>query len=253
MALSVGETLDLDAINEQLADKTPEQIVGWAVDNFDEDKIYSLTSAGLSAPLTLDLLHRTAKAGISPRIPVIHNDTGFLPDQVHEYLHGSLVDAFGFELIPSGPSEETIRFIEDAEFWNEDTAKYQKLWDHDKPEYRRLTKLDPLGTKLGELGVQVLITGVRNDQTDNRGDLDIVTNGADGEIRVNPNFWTPARQVEERLEAMIAGNHSLRHPLYLVVDYIDDWQFVGGPKEECGINLASRFIQAPTASAQATA
>jgi 3'-phosphoadenosine 5'-phosphosulfate sulfotransferase (PAPS reductase)/FAD synthetase len=235
-----GVELDLPITNRKLAGETPEKIVEWAVDTFDPDKIYSPTSAGLSAPLTMDLLFRTAKAGISPKIPIIHNDTGFLPDQVHEYLHTELARSFEFKPIVIGPSAETIKYIEETE-----------LWEHDKELYRKLTKLDPLSEKIGELGVQALITGVRRDQ--NRDGLDIVTYGADGEYRINPNFWTPKHEVEESLETMIAEGRVARHPLHLVVDFVDDWQYVGGPKEECGINSVSRLSQVPTFSIVKTA
>jgi 3'-phosphoadenosine 5'-phosphosulfate sulfotransferase (PAPS reductase)/FAD synthetase len=234
MALAIGERGGLDAVNEELADKTPEQIVGWAADNFAPDNIYSLTSAGLSAPLTLDLLHRTAEAGISPKIPIIHNDTGFLPDQVYEYRDLALEPAFEFKSIVSRPSEATVRKIEAAE-----------LWKHDKEQYRKLTKHDPLGETIRRLGAQILITGVRHDQTQNRQELDIVTYGTDGEFRLNPNYWTPSREVEDKLEQLIAEKRVPRHPLHLVIDFVDDWPFVGGVKEECGINSVSRLAVVP--------
>jgi 3'-phosphoadenosine 5'-phosphosulfate sulfotransferase (PAPS reductase)/FAD synthetase len=242
MALAISERGGLDAINEYLADKAPEQIVGWAADNFAPDKIYSLTSAGLSAPLTLDLLHRTARDGISPRIPIIHNDTGLLPDQVHEYLHEKLAPAFGFEPIVSRPDLDTVKEIEKTE-----------LWKHDKELYRQLTKHDPLGKTIRQLGAQVLITGVRHDQTQNRQELDILTYGADGEYRLNPNYWTPTQAVEDNLEKLIAEKRVPRHPLHLVVDFVDDWPFIGGAKEECGINSAARLAVAPAFTAQESA
>ena len=227
--------LNLAAINNNLADKTPEQIIEWAANTFDHDKIFSLTSAGLSAPLTLDLLYRTAKAGISPDIAIIHNDTGFLPDQVYEYRDKVLEPAFEFESIVCGPSNTTVNYIEET-----------RLWSQDKNLYRKLTKQEPVGEAIRRLGAQVIITGVRHDQTENRQDLDVVTYGADGEIRVNPNYWTPTNEVEERLERLISEKRVARHPLYLVVDFVDDWPFVGGTKEECTLNSADRLVVTPS-------
>ncbi len=228
--VSPSVDFDIDAANRDLADKSPEQIIEWAVSKFDPSKIYSLTSAGLSAPLTLDLLQRTAQAGISPNIPIIHNDTGLLPDQVLEYRDTVLEPAFDFKSIVIGPSPQTVQEIEESQ-----------LWQHDKNLYRKLTKHDPLSAAIGRFGIEALITGVRQDQTENRQDLDIVTPGADGEIRVNPNFWTPKHDVEDRLEQLIADKRVARHPLYLVVDFVDDYPFVGGPKEECGLHSISRL------------
>ena len=213
----------LESVNDVLKPKNATQRISWAVDSFG-DKLFCLSSAGIDSALILDLI---AKSGHS--IPIIHINTGFLDDKTLVF-RDMLIRQYGLKLYEFGPTTKQI-----------DEIKKQRLWDHDLAEYLRITKLDPLSEAIKELGASALISGVRADQTANRGTLKIIGEGNDGELRVHPVLdWS-----RYKVNAYIKSEGLLRHPLYAVgFNSLGDKQMTipaasrtGRAVMECGIHV----------------
>jgi hypothetical protein len=182
----------------------------------------------------LDNLKQVTDRKAIPSLPVVHTDTGFLMPEVAEY-RDYLRRAFDFPLTVIGPSQEEI-----------DYAHEHRLYEADPPnEYRLLTKYGPIDKYIGERAVRLLFTGVRRDQTQNRDELEIVTFGSNGELRVNPNFHTPKEQASLAIAEITGRRNLLPHPLSGRIDFVEDVPFLGKPKAECGINSARRLVRAP--------
>jgi phosphoadenosine phosphosulfate reductase len=184
--------LDLEAINKQLASLSAMERIEWALTSFDSG-LYALTSAGIDSALMLDHV-----AHMSRPVPVIHINTGFLPEQTLDF-RDELERRYGFALYEFGPSEEQIADV-----------TMLRLWDGDLATYSKITKLDPMRKAIRELKVAALLTAVRADQTDNRATLRYIGEGNDGELRIHPFIDWPKTQVNDYIE-----KHSLpRNPLH---------------------------------------
>jgi phosphoadenosine phosphosulfate reductase len=184
--------LDLEATNRYLGKLSAAERIEWALKTF-ESGLFALTSAGIDSALMLDHLSHA-----SQQVPVIHINTGFLPEETLSF-RDELEKRYGFQLYEFGPSEAQIADV-----------NLLRLWEGDLPMYSKITKLDPMSKAIDELKVSALLTAVRGDQTANRATLRFIGEGNDGELRIHPFIdWSKA-QVNE----YIADNNLPRNPLY---------------------------------------
>lgn len=191
-ATKKSPSLNLEAINKQLSLLSAAERIEWALTHFDSG-LYALTSAGIDSALMLDHV-----AQMSRPVPVIHINTGFLPEQTLDF-RDELEKRYGFRLYEFGPTEEQIADV-----------TMLRLWDGDLATYSKITKLDPMSKAISELKVTALLTAVRADQTDNRATLRYIGEGNDGELRIHPFIDWPKAQVNDYIEK----NNLPRNPLH---------------------------------------
>ncbi len=160
--------LDLDTANKILRDMTPIERINWAVTNFGSG-LYAMTSAGVDSALLLDHIAQTGNS-----IPVLHINTGFLPQETLDF-RDTLEMLYDLRIFEYGPSRDQITEITDRELWNTNLSEYSKI-----------TKIAPLERAINELTIDALLTAVRSDQTDNRATLQYIGYGTSGELRVRP-------------------------------------------------------------------
>jgi phosphoadenosine phosphosulfate reductase len=177
--LEISNLLDLDNLNQLLGSLSARERINWAVRTFNSG-LYALTSAGTDSAL---MLYHISKA--KQPIPVIHINTGFLPEETIDFKN-KLKQKYGFELYEFSPSKQQIKDINSL-----------KLWDGDLALYSKLTKLDPLTKAIAKLKVVALLSGVRADQTDNRARLSYIGKGNDGELRIHPFLDWSKNEVDE--------------------------------------------------------
>jgi phosphoadenosine phosphosulfate reductase len=177
--LKISDLLDLDNLNQLLGSLSATDRINWAVNTFNSG-LYALTSAGTDSALMLDHISKAKKP-----IPVIHINTGFLPQETIDFKN-KLKQKYGFLLYEFSPSKQQIKDINNL-----------KLWDGDLPLYSKITKLDPLTKAIAKLKVVALLSGVRADQTDNRAELAYIGKGNDGELRIHPFLDWSKTEVEE--------------------------------------------------------
>lgn len=230
----------LALINERMLGKSADYIADWALDNFEPDRSVLMSSGGLTALMALDVLSRASDSRGNPMVTVLHNDTGGLDDRVIEYVHQTLSEAFEYDVVRTGPDVATLDEIEDSQLWRTDENKY-----------RQLTKYGPIDEAITKHEWQVVFSGVGKDQTQNRDELEIITFGSAGELRVNPNFYVTRDEVR-KAQPQIRKSYGLgEHPLVAdeaareVVRFVDDVYFIGGEKTECGIHVARRLVTFP--------
>jgi phosphoadenosine phosphosulfate reductase len=184
--------LDIDNINEPLSSISATERIEWALNTF-KLGLFAMTSAGIDSALMINHLKNA-----SQYIPVIHINTGFLPEETIEFS-SDLEKMYGHTFFEFGPSDKEITDIKELH-----------LWDGDLAEYSRITKLKPLKKAIKDLGVKALLTGIRGDQTVNRSSLRVVEFGNNNEIRINPFIdWT-----QEMVDDYISRNKLPRNPLY---------------------------------------
>lgn len=226
--------VDLHQINSLLQPLTARERIAWASAHFGPG-VYALTSAGVDSALLLDHL-----AQLKLSVPVIHINTGFLPKETLAF-RDKLKKRYGFKLYEFGPTTQQIQAITD-----------EQLWEVDLERYSQITKLAPLHQAITKLGVRVLLTGIRGDQTANRARLGFIGSGNDGELRINPFIDWSKREVNDYL-----SRYNLpRHPLYTQgFESVGDWHTTkpgtgrsGRTVIECGLHMVNgRLVRQKTA------
>jgi phosphoadenosine phosphosulfate reductase len=143
--------LDLDALNAELRDASPEDVLEWAFHTFGDDLVLT-SSFGADSAVMLHLAHR-----IAPRTRVLFLDTGYLFPETYQFAE-ELTKRFDLDVRVYGPSMTAAR----------QEALYGKLWEggeRDLEQYQRLNKIEPMDRALRELAPRAWVAGLRSRQT----------------------------------------------------------------------------------------
>jgi phosphoadenosine phosphosulfate reductase len=144
----------LTEINAKLAGWGPQQILAWAIQQFNPNLTLACSFGGISGMVLLDMAVR-----IDPAIRVFYLDTGFLFPETYalekeiEQRYGIKPQAFRPELTPE---EQANRFG-------------PELWRRNPDRCCALRKLEPNRRALE--GMQAWIAGLRRDQSSTRREI----------------------------------------------------------------------------------
>lgn len=192
---SLAELIDLDAVNAELADASPEAVLGWARDTFGEELVLT-SSFGAESALMLHLATR-----VMPRIPVVFLDTGYLFPETYRFAE-ELTERFDLNLRVYSPAISPAR----------QEALYGKLWEGDAADiqrYHQINKIEPMDRALRELAPKAWLAGLRKQQSSFRAKLRPVEL-QDGIFKVHPILgWD-----EEKAYHYMRTNDLPYHPLY---------------------------------------
>ena len=206
--------LDIDSINAELRDRSPGEIVAWALAL--AKPTINTSSFGRNAAVMLHLVSEQDKS-----VPVVWVDTGYnLRDTylVAERLIRDL-DLNVHVYSPQMTSERRNAIM----------GGVPTIQDEDlHQEFTRQVKLEPFERALRDHQPEVWLTGIRQEETEHRQGLDIVSGDGRGILKVAPLFYWS----EEQVEAYMAEHElpSCRH-------YFDPTKVHDG--RECGLHTAA--------------
>lgn len=204
--------MDLEAINKELAELSPQEIIKWALGRSARPVV--TTNFG---PHEAAILHMASR--VQPDLPVIWVDSGYGTEATYLFAQKLIRD---LELNIKVYHPEYSRAYRDAIMGGVpevDTA------EHD--EFTRQVKLEPFGRAMSEFGPDYWLTAIRKDQTAFRQGLEVVTQTKEGYYRVAPVLnWTEL-DVEEYL---------VSHDLPIEEDYYDPTKVIGN--RECGLHTS---------------
>lgn len=173
--------MDLKKLNDELATKTPEEIIRWTSEHFGKGLVMT-SSFGADSALLLFMATR-----IVPRILVILLDTGYLFRATHAFKrrlrHMWNLNLKTYEASMSPAAME---------------AKFGKLWEKGeagKEHYNLIRKIRPKQRAIRQLGAKAVLSGVRADQTQTRSTLRIVERSPDGTYEIHPLLNVTQRDV----------------------------------------------------------
>lgn len=170
-------TMDLSEINRELADKTPQEIIAWALQQ--EGPIISTTSFGINAAVMLHLVAEQARD-----LPVVWVDTGYNLRDTY-VIAQRLIDSLNLKMSIFTPEITSER--RNAIMGGIPTIEEEDLHQ----EFTRQVKLEPFARALAAHSPKVWLTGLRKEETEFRKTLDIVTLDQRGILKVAPIFkWT---------------------------------------------------------------
>jgi len=203
---------ELAAINRELAERSPEDIVRWALGT--GLRPFLSTSFGPQAAVMLDVV-----SSVEPSVPVVWIDTGYNLRDTYEVAEKLM------QRLPLNMQIYTPRMS--AERWN---ALYGGIPQLDEPElheqFTRNIKIEPFERALAELRPQLWFTGIRQAETSFRQSLDTVTwDDRRGMLRVAPIFRWSEKDVKDYVERRSLP--SCRH--YFDPTKVDD-------NRECGLH-----------------
>jgi phosphoadenosine phosphosulfate reductase len=206
--------MDLNAVNQSLRNASPSEIIRWAVAQ--NKKIISTTSFGKNAAVMLHM----AQAG-APGLPVIWVDTGYnLRDTyvVAERLIKSL--DLNMQIFSPQMTSERRNSIMGGIPTIEDIEQHE--------EFTRQVKLEPFNRAVEALQPEIWLTGIRQQETDHRKTLDIVSIDGRGIVKVAPIFYWDDDQVESYMN---------EHSLISCRHYFDPTKVHDG--RECGLHTSA--------------
>lgn len=207
--------IDFAAANAELRDKTPLEIVRWAIAQSEGRAIVSTNFR----PYEAAILHVAVQA--QPGIPVLWVDHGY--NRPATYKHAEdLRQRLGLDLRPYLPRMTAAH--RDAIHGPIPTTEDEE----GLKQFSAVMKLEPFQRGMRELAPTIWITALRKVQNPNRAGLDIVAGDANfGAIKVSPFFyWSDAD-----LDAYLA-----EHGLPNEWDYFDPAK--ADEKRECGLHAA---------------
>jgi len=206
--------MDLNAVNQSLRNASPSEIIRWAVAQ--KKKIISTTSFGKNAAVMLHMAQAEA-----PGLPVIWVDTGYnLRDTyvVAERLIKSL--DLNMQIFSPQMTSERRNSIMGGIPTIEDIEQHE--------EFTRQVKLEPFNRAIEALQPEIWLTGIRQQETDHRKTLDIVSIDGRGIVKVAPIFYWDDHQVESYMN---------EHALISCRHYFDPTKVHDG--RECGLHTSA--------------
>ncbi|WP_204336092.1 phosphoadenosine phosphosulfate reductase domain-containing protein [Leptobacterium flavescens] len=204
--------LNIQKINNTLRDKSPEEIIEWALGVAKKPLVTTNFR-----PYEVNILH--ACVNLKKDIPVIWCDTGYnTPDT---YRHAEyLIKELNLNVHLYVPRQ---------------TASHRDVVmgipDIDAPEHAVFTeqvKLEPFRRAMEEHKPDVWFTNLRKGQTAFRDSLDIVSKGSDGILKVSPFFHWTDEALDDYLKAYGLENE---------FKYFDPTKVL--ENRECGLHLAT--------------
>ncbi|MGB5635497.1 MAG: phosphoadenosine phosphosulfate reductase [Waterburya sp.] len=227
--------LDLSQVNQQLENAEASSLVEWSAEIFGDSLVMS-TSFGIQAAVMLHLVTR-----ITPKIPVIWVDTGYLPTETYQFAE-TLTKRLELNLKVYQSTMSPARM----------EALHGKLWEKDDLEsfnrYDQIRKVEPMQRALEDLQATAWLAGLRRNQTEHRQGLSRIDQ-QDNLYKIYPILDWNARDIYQYLTAYDLPYHPFFDLGYVSVG---DWHSsrpqtaddsngrdtrFRGLKQECGLHL----------------
>lgn len=206
--------LDLNSVNATLRNASAEEIVRWALGL--GKKTIATTSFGRNAAVMLHMVSEVDKT-----VPTIWVDTGYNLRDTYIVAERLIRD---LELNVHVYSPKMTSERRNAIMGGIPTVDEEERHQ----EFTRQVKLEPFSEALSEFAPEVWLTGIRQEETEHRQSLDIVSMDNRGILKVAPIFYWSEDQVEDYME-----DNALPTCKY----YFDPTKVHDG--RECGLHTAA--------------
>ncbi len=227
---------NLDKFNEELINLTSLEMLEWALQRFENNLAFT-TSFGIQSSV---LLHLIQSSSLKNEVKIFWIDTGYLPKETYLYAN-TLINKLSLN-ITILQSEISPAHME---------AMYGKLWESKRVEdinkYHQIRKVDPLDNALKKYSINCWGSGVRAQQTTNRGKMKFIELIRDT-LSIRPLLgWS-----QKDIFYYMKEKNLPQHPLFMQgYSTVGDWHSssaessnakgrstrFGGVKQECGLHV----------------
>lgn len=174
--------LDLAQINNELKTQSPQAIIRWAL-SLQKNTIMT-TSFGFNSAVSLHLL-----SSIDRSVPVVWIDSGYNVKDAYITAEKLIHDLqLNMHIVNPLMSAERRTALMGGIPGIDEEEKFA--------EFTRQVKLEPFNRALESLKPEVWITGIQQQETEHRKNLDILTIDSRGILKVAPIFYWLDAQVE---------------------------------------------------------
>lgn len=205
--------LDLDAVNQQLRDASPREIIQWALGL---DKPVMATTS--FSPNSGVMLHQLAS--VDARTPVVWVDSGYNTRDTY-IVADKLINDLDLNMHVYTPKMTSARRDALMGMPSADDKELHK-------EFTRQVKLEPFQRAINALNPGVWLTGLRREETEFRKSLDIVSWDSRGILKVAPLFYLSEDEVED---------YRLEHDIPTCKRYFDPTKLADN--QECGMHTSA--------------
>jgi len=227
---------NLENFNEELINLSSLEMLEWALQKFENNLAFT-TSFGIQSSV---LLHLIQSSSLKNKVKIFWIDTGYLPKETYIYAN-TLINKFSLN-ITILQSEISPAHME---------AMYGKLWESNRVEdinkYHQIRKVDPLDNALKKYSINCWGSGVRAQQTTNRGKMQFIELIRDT-LSIRPLLgWS-----QKDIFYYMKEKNLPQHPLFMKgYSTVGDWHSssaessnakgrstrFGGIKQECGLHV----------------
>jgi phosphoadenosine phosphosulfate reductase len=203
------KNIDIDALNVELKDKTPKEIIQWAVSQ--SEKAVVTTNF---RPYEAAILH--ACSDVDSQMPVIWCDTGYNTTSTYKHAEAT-IEQLKLNIKLYVPQQTSA---------HRDVVL--GLPDIEDPKHKVFTeqvKLEPFKRAMDEHKPDVWFTNLRKGQTAFRDSINILSMSADGILKVSPFYYWSDEEMDKYLEEHNLGNET---------NYFDPTKVLGN--RECGLH-----------------
>jgi phosphoadenosine phosphosulfate reductase len=206
--------LDFDSVNKTLRDAPAVDIVAWALGL--KRRTIATTSMGRNAAVMLHLVRQVDKS-----LPTIWVDTGYNLRDTYVVAERLIRDLeVNIQVYSPTITSERRNALMGGIPTVDEEERHQ--------EFTRQVKLEPFDRALQDFQPEIWLTGIRQDETEHRKSLDIVSTDGRGIIKVAPLFYWSEEDVEDYME---------RYELPTCKHYFDPTKVHDG--RECGLHTAA--------------
>ena len=202
--------INLKRINEALKNKTPEEIINWAL-TLSDKRIVSTSFGSYSAVLL------SAMSNKDKNIKVVWCDTGYNTNKTYEHAI-TLINTLNLNINIYSPRHSKSFIDSTIGLPGIDDLMFQKFTD--------IVKLEPFRRALTEHKPDVWFTNIRINQTEHRNSKGVLSFSKEGILKVSPFYHYTDNDLDTYLkENCLSKNDS----------YFDVTKVL--PNRECGIQL----------------
>jgi len=227
---------NLEKFNEELIKLSSLEMLEWSLQKFENNLAFT-TSFGIQSSV---LLHLIQSSSLKNEVKIFWIDTGYLPKETYLYAN-TLINKLSLN-ITILQSDISPAHME---------ATYGKLWESNRLEdinkYHQIRKVDPLDKALTQYSINCWGSGVRAQQTTNRGKMKFIELIRDT-LSIRPLLGWSQKDIFYYMQEKNLPQHPLFFQGYSTVG---DWHSssaessdakgrstrFGGIKQECGLHV----------------
>ena len=227
---------NLEKLNKELIKLSSIEMLEWSLKKFENNLAFT-TSFGIQSSV---LLHLLQNSSLKNQVKIFWIDTGYLPKETYLYAN-TLINKLSLD-ITILQSEISPAHME---------AMHGKLWESNRVEdinkYHHIRKVEPLDKALKKYSVNCWGSGVRAQQTTNRGNMKFIESIRDI-LSIRPLLGWSQKDIYYYMQE----NNLPQHPLFFQgYSTVGDWHSssaessnskgrstrFGGIKQECGLHI----------------
>lgn len=180
----IMENLDVEQINIDLKDKSPEQIIAWALE-FAKKPVVTTNFR----PYEVAILYACTQ--VKPDLKVVWCDTGYNTPQTYKHAN---------ELIETLSLNVDLYVPKQTSSYRDALMGIPQIEDPNHAIFTEQVKLEPFNRAMQEHQPDVWFTNLRSGQTAFRNSIDVVSVSKDGLIKVSPFYHWSDEELNAYLE-----------------------------------------------------